>query len=300
MRLFIRHFFLFVLPCVVTFYSLELFAESEQNLYVRKKQILTQKLPLSTAVLGSSHSFFGVKIDSIDSQAYNFSWPSQTLEESLFLAQTLDNKCTVLLSISPHTLRSTNENRPEIHRNVLFNRIFNPNFLTSTHQWSFFWSLGGKKTLKMAKNGFNEIGRPCCNPQTGDGSCQGHSKSNFEESAQEAAERHLENSLQKKNLDILKSVPELGLKVRLFTTPFHESYRDLVNSDSIWKFTKELCNTISLESTLVSYEDWSDLALPDSAFWDADHLNDYGAEIFSKKLFGPTALDSLENALQLP
>jgi hypothetical protein len=152
----------------------------------------------------------------------------------------------------------------------------------------------------MARNGFNGIGAPGCNPETGCGMRSGQSTEIFEQTAKKAAERHLKSQLQKENVDALKSFAALGCQLRLITTPFHKSYRNEVESDSLWNFTRDLCRSLALESTLVSYEDWSDLPLPDSAFWDADHLNDYGAEIFSEKLFGLSALDSLLNALQLP
>ena len=284
MRKFLTKSFFVVSPILVLIVLTEFFAGKELNLYNRKKQTLSSHC-FARNVFGSSHAFYGIKTDGENS--FNFGWSSQTLDEAAYLISKLHNtpENEVFLTISPFTFRSTNKNRIESHRNVLFNRTFDASMARSVKDISFIASYGGRTALKMSRNGFNGIGLPQCDPTSGFGYRPGFSSEPIEKSAAEAAERHTRYPLNQRLPDIIQGLANGNIKLNLVTTPFHSSYRDLVKMDSCWIFTQQFCAQLAQSYPNVHYFNCSDFPLPDSCFWDADHLNEHGALLFTNELF---------------
>ena len=284
MSTFLQKTFLFFLPILTLIVVVEFFAGKEQNLYQRKKQVLNSQ-SFSKNVLGSSHAFYGIRTDGVDS--YNFGWSSQTLDEGAFLISKFSetNEKTFFLTISPFTFRSTNHNRIESHRNVLFNRTFDASMVRKLEDLSFIATFGGHAAIRMARNGVNQIGPSNCNPVTGFGRRSGVSSKPMNKSAQEAAERHTKKSIDNRLPAVLENIAKKNIKLYLITTPFHESYHERVMNDHVWIFTKQFCSQLAHSNPNVHYLDYSDFPLPDSCFWDADHLNELGASLFTDELF---------------
>jgi len=265
------------------FLTIEYFAGQERNLYFRKKEIF-EKGGFSAHVVGSSHAFYGIVANG--SSHYNFAWPSQALEESTFLVTETSPSVTNFLTISPFTFRTSNLLRKESWRNVYFHRVFRQFTTNKFKDYFFIFAQGGQKSIAMARNGFNEIGQPKYEVNTGNGRRGAeHSSEVLTASAIAAAGRHLNNPMDKSLMLKLEALAIEGQELQLITTPFHQAYLDIVEKDAGWLLTKQFCKHLSEEFPNVEYHDFSNFELPDSGFYDADHLNRTKAEIFSKILF---------------
>jgi hypothetical protein len=72
-----------------------------------------------------------------------------------------------------------------------------------------------------------------------------------------------------------------NIKLILINPPIHKSYRKLIPSNFIKSYSK--ISKILREDDVTVF-DYSHLALPDSCFFDFDHINQKGARIFSKMI----------------
>lgn len=258
---------------------LECIAGSEVNDYQRKG-IALEKCAVDTIILGSSHAFYGILANQQEnSSSYNLSWSSQTLDETFWLSAQVPDSVHLMICVSPFTLSSTMNDRIERWRNVLFNRYFQ--WLSSDwREMSFLFSLGGRRTTRMALNGLFETG-PTHIDEHGNGS-RGWRKPDFQQSAQEAFDRHFvrPNNPELKNLLVqLSKRPNTSF----FTVPFHSTYQERIKTAGNWVETTAILDSLSSYHG-VAYYNHSELNLPDSCFWDADHLNTSGRAQFTTAL----------------
>lgn len=208
------------------------------------------------------------------------SWSSQTLDETGCIAQQIPDSIHLLICISPFSLSTTINDRVEVWRNVFFNRTFG-RISSRSSELSFLLSLGGRKTFRMAQNGFNGVG-PSRIDKHGNGSRTSRGI-DFENSAIAAYHRHFRrpnHSKLKKTLILLSRRPN----TTFFTPPFHAAYQKLIAAETNWTSTLWLLDSLK-QSSQVTYADYSQWDMPDSCFYDADHLNTLGQRQFTKTLF---------------
>jgi hypothetical protein len=269
-----------VIGCLFAF-SIEWLASQEMNDYNRKANVL-QSQKMDTLILGSSHSYYGVKAGLAGSTGtYNLSWSSQTLDESAWLLSRIPENTHTLICVSPFSLATTVNDREEMWRNVYFNRNFD--WLSSDpKELSFWFSTGGRKTLKMARNVVGKV-RPSRIDDFGNGEQNG-TNSNLPETAGAACKRHFRKPLSQQLKRILIELSRRP-NIRFFTPPFHESYLACIEDKQLWNETLILLDSLSGTNS-INYTNYSKLPLPDSCFYDADHLNSTGSIVFSKILFG--------------
>jgi len=277
MRLLILKSTLWAFSCLSIWLVIEYYAGKEINDYRRKLEILNRR-NAGALILGSSHSFYGVLADE-SSGTYNMSWSSQTLDETGWIAEQVPDSIHLLVCISPFSLSTTVDDRVERWRNVLFNRTFT-HISSDFHELSFLLSMGGRKTLRMAKNGFNGVG-PSRIDEYGNGIRDSQVK-DFKGSAQAAHKRHFvrpNHDGLKRKLIRLSRRPNTSF----FTPPFHRSYQTLIANEPNWSATLSLLDSLS-RNYQVNYSNYSGWDTPDSCFYDADHLNKHGQRQFSRTL----------------
>ncbi len=297
MKAFLRKLIFWICSGLLFAACIEWLAGNEQNDYARKYEVL-KHAEADTLILGSSHSFYGLKANGLDiGGSYNMSWSSQTLDESFWLANEAPSQTHIFICISPFTLASTVNNRVELWRNAYFNRTFH--WISSNpKELSFFLSLGGRNILKMARNGINKIG-PSRIDVAGNGNREGSVES-LAHSADEACARHFRNATSKKLEQLLIELSKRQ-NTTFFTPPFHQSYLDCVAEENSWQQTLSVLDSLKRVRP-IKYLNYSALQLPDSCFYDADHLNRYGQMAFSEILFRNEEKRSLsrDQAVQLP
>lgn len=280
MEQFIRKSLTWAAICCFFAFSIEWLASREMNDYRRKAKVL-QSQDMDTIILGSSHSFYGVKAGVTNSNGtYNLSWSSQTLDETAWLLSKIPANTTALVCISPFSLATSVDDRQEMWRNVYFNRTFD--WLSSDPKELSFWlSNGGRKTLKMARNGIVEVG-PYRIDEFGNGS-RNSTNVNLNATATAACKRHFRKPLSQQLRRLLIESSQRP-NTRFFTTPFHKSYLNCIEDEPLWQQTLMLLDSLR-EANSINYTNYSTLTFPDSCFYDADHLNSIGSIAFSKILF---------------
>jgi len=297
MKAFLRKLIFWICSGLLFAACIEWLAGNEQNDYTRKYEVL-KHAEADTLILGSSHSFYGVTANGLDrGDSYNMSWSSQTLDETFWVANEAPSQTHLFICISPFTLASTVNNRVELWRNAYFNRTFH--WISSNpKELSFFLSRGGRNILKMARNGIIKIG-PSRIDVAGNGNHEGSVES-LAHSADEACTRHFRNATSKK---LEQQLIDLSKRenTTFFTPPFHQSYLDCIEKQSLWQKTLSILDSLA-RARPIEYLNYSALQLPDSFFYDADHLNRDGQIAFSEILLRDEGIKSLseDHALQQP
>ena len=110
--------------------------------------------------------------------------------------------------------------------------------------------------------------------KTGLAACQRHT--NFSHEYVEDNKQYLK--------DIIDDCVKRDIKVILFTTPTHKSYFELLDANQLNEMN-DICNRFDDKHENVVYLNWlKNDAFTDEDFFDADHLNEYGAEKLTKML----------------
>lgn len=171
--------------------------------------------------------------------------------------------------------------------------------------YSEFLSNGLKRSLIRIRNYYiKEKGKriPCSD--LGWGTAYNSSKAgDLMETGKAAAKRHTTDAVfseksQKeytKNLIILNSIYDFcnqhNVKLILITTPTYYTYRENLDKVQLNKMVETIDNFVDKHENAICLNYFEDTDFIAQDFFDADHLNEIGAEKFSRKL--AQAIDSL-------
>ncbi len=83
---------------------------------------------------------------------------------------------------------------------------------------------------------------------------------------------------------MIRDCQKRNIKVILLTTPTFHTYYDVLNQDQVIE-REEICNSLVQKYNHVIFLDWlKHKQFNEDDFFDADHLNEYGAEKLTKML----------------
>ena len=292
-----------MLPLIVLAVAMEMMLRTIPNDYGYKNDYLTHySASVEVLFLGSSHSYYDINPAYIHRPSFNASYISQSLDYDNELLKKhgdrIDSLKCIALSISYFTLFTKIENTSEAWR--IKNYTIYCEMNKAKHWTDYTEMLSNKLSLNLKRLSSyyldHKSNRTCTN--LGWGTDYNSSiKNNLKESGNSAAERHtvLDTNCYRENVNILRSIityaHKRNIKVLFYTLPAYKTYVNKLNQKQL-DITIRTVEELEYQYKNVNYFNWIDTpSFQETDFFDADHLNEIGAEKLTKKI------DSLINKM---
>jgi hypothetical protein len=287
---------LFSLPVFIIGILIEFLIRDIPNDYdIKKDQMIQVQDDVEILILGNSHAFYGINPIFFEKRAYNMAYFAQPLVyDKLLLEKFIDhtpNLKLLFLNISYPSLSYDFFQSPESFRAVYYHTRYG---LKNIGGIQYNWEVTGvrlKENLKNIKKFWSTGKLNSSTDENGWGKNYSFEKrEDLELTGKKYAKFHTSNSskdffLNKNNLEgIVTLANEHKVKVILYTSPLHFHYRNHLSQEQ-WGKNMDLLMELSGSNNNVEFWDFSaDQRFSDDDFFDADHLNNLGAEKFSKML----------------
>jgi hypothetical protein len=290
MKRFLKNIFLFVL----TFFFLMAILEAKTRIYktvmVQKKIYLDKNSDsIEVLILGNSHAGDGVDPTQFNLNTFNAAQGSQSLYYDMEIAKKYLDKMTslkfVLISIDYHSLYFTYSKEREFLYSYYYGINYKKNNLIKSNISLLLWGFGLKEGfLMMLKK----------TPKTVKG-WLGYKKTDFSTLNEFSGKKRVErfdkmiesNSVYKG--EIIESLNEFisllkckEIEPVLLTLPCHDFYNQNLNEDTVIQNNIDIENISKLNN--IKYLNLLYKKLPDTCFYNLDHLNRKGALIVSKEI----------------
>ena len=302
-RKFIKKTIGFLLPILIVAVGFEILLRQIPNDYKLKRTYLDEHASeIETLILGSSHSFYGINPEYLESNSFNASYLAQTLEFDLEILRKYEDQFQrlkyVILPISYPSLFETLEEKHNwrISYYVIYYNIFSP----SVKHYAEVLSKRPDFNYRVIKRYYLEGENGLLSSESGWPDTFYGVEGDFVESGKKAALRHTFDITRNydTNISILSSIISFcarkNLKLLLFTPPSHETYINKLEPEQL-KLAVETANELAKRHSHVSYENYlNDQSFSVSDYYDADHLNEEGSrkltlrinELINEKMAG--------------
>lgn len=261
------------------------------NVYRYKKSYLDENSDkIEVLVLGNSHSYFGLNPDYIAKKSFNAGHISQTLDYDLEIIRKYEDRWEnlkfIVLPISYFSLYEKMSESAESWRTkdyCLYYKIRSSRYLPYYTEM-----LSGQLSLKFKRLWsyyVKRIDNIACT-ELGWGTSYKVRKPSIDllKTGEYAAKRHriLDNQYFNEVCSVLDSIiifaEQKGIRLILFTPPAFESYRINLSQDQL-NHTVHAASLIGQRHNNCSYYNFlNDKLFAESDFYDADHLNEKGAQ----------------------
>lgn len=295
MKRFIIQTILLVFPVLAVMILLECSLRNVSNDYIYKRDWMqAHSSEVKILNFGSSHTYFGIRPQFFCDCAFNLAFTSQSLKYDNFLYNQYALKCDslryIILPISYFTLRSDLEKGSEWWRAKGYciymgctDHLYNPRYMLE---------ITSKDKLKMLPEVlFGECDLKSCDEYGfGVSYKKEYRVDDWSSSGSVAAKRHTSTHVERVDtniqylLSIINSCKERGVNVLLLTTPVYYTYMEALDTVQLEEMIS-VCNRLDDNNEHVVYLNWlQHQAFTEDDFYDADHLNEYGAEKLTKML----------------
>ena len=299
MKKFLIYGALFVLPLIVALVSLECLLRQVPNPYKYKYEWMQKNTEdVEVLVLGSSHTFYGIRPEFLDGKAFNLANGSQGMKEDLFLlkywADRYKKLKTVIYPISFSTWFVGRELEDDIesYRCRYYTIYMDCNLYPNLPYYNF--ELADYRT---AKDKTTKIFSPEEDPgydEYGWGTTYKLSKKKTDKwndgtEAEAAVHRHTAKSWDHIDLHYAQMKELAGfcksrnIQLILVTTPCWHSYYDHLDQKQLAKMY-ELTDQFRKEFGVIYLNYLKDPRFEADDFFDSNHLSDIGASKFTKIL----------------
>ena len=291
MKKFILNFLLFSFPIIFLFLLFILLLPTVPNDYSYKNNYLIKNAEkIEVLILGSSHSYYGINPSYFSFNTFNSAHVSQDLKYDLLIFNKFKNHLKnlnfVILPISYFTFFSLLEESKENWRIQYYN-IYYLNKFVEIDKINIKGSIKSiikyyilhKSNINVNQLGFNSR----------DMKKQNITKS-FEITGKEAALRHTKDNfnnliLNKERLEqLLNHCIYSNIKVILFTPPALDFYTKNLNLHQLEIAEKTLREITKSYKNVSYYNLLNDKRFDKQDFYDADHVNYFGAKKLSNIL----------------
>lgn len=296
MSKFIKNVLVFGAPIIVFFVIIEILIQRIPNDYSYKKSYLDQHSnEIEAFFLGSSHAFYSINPKNIHFNSFNGAHIAQSLDYDLEILRKYEKQTDklkyIVVPIDYFSLFNRLETGVESWRIKNYNIYYG--FNKSYQYKDNFEILNGKlfdNIKRVVHFYWHHKSEVSCN-SLGWGT-KHNSKNNKDliSTGKAAAKRHAKKrkSFFNENLAIVKEIIAIAkfkkAKVIFYTNPGYKTYVSQLNKEQL-KITYTTIKRIANSNPNVTYYDFlSDPSFMKEDFFDADHLNEIGAEKFSKKM----------------
>jgi len=266
------------------------------NDYKFKKEYLdNHSQNIEILCLGSSHTYYGINPAYFNKKSFNGSHVSQTLDYDLKILRKYQDRLNslkyILIPISYFTLYSKLDRGIESWRVKNYPLYYNIQSY-NIKDYSEVLSINTGTNARRIYSYYIKKNEEITTSELGYGTS--HSSKNQQDlikSGIEAAKRHTtkkDDTLFNENIENLKSIIQLAQQnksiVIFFTPPAYYTYSENLNPNQLEK-TVNTINKIAKEYDNTLYINYMhDKRFHKSDFFDADHLNEIGAEKLTKLL----------------
>ncbi len=279
-----------VLPVLFLLFLLEVVLRNIPNDYSVKYEFLSENAEeLKTLVLGSSHFYRGIDPSKLPAPAYNAAMFSQSLDYDYKVLKKFESEFdslkNIIIPISYFSLFTNLESGIESWR---------------ADDYNIYYQLDEYDNLELSRrNGFQNLMRVysyCLKGvsyeqinELGWGKRNGNASENeLKKSGIQAAKRHTVSKFDLLSQQsgylrkIIKMAERNQWKVYLITPPGYRTYTSQLSNKQLNK-TLEISRQLEAEFDFVFYKNFLKVDFLDSSdYYDADHLNEDGAEKFSR------------------
>lgn len=290
-RFVIRTVLLILIPTITIVALCEYYLRKIPNDYSYKSEWLAKESnSVKVMNLGSSHGFYGIKPEFFSEKAFNAAHVSQTIEYDYFIftkfINEMDSLKTLILPLSYGSFFDVLENSMEDWRVKYYSNYYGCNY----HRFELKYNLEiyyGVQFLNVYNSMLGKINhRTCDDLGWGTNYKLENRDEKWEESGAVAAERHtcdltdigLFEKSKKLIEEMILTCKQKNIQVLLLTTPTYTSYRENLNPKQL-ALTTETCILWEKQYDNVHYLNMiADDRFSPHDFFDADHLNEFGAE----------------------
>ena len=285
-----------VLLCVAI---CEHFLRRIPNDYSYKNEWLTNKANyVKILSLGSSHSFYGIEPSYFSEKAFNAAHVTQSIKYDHFIFSKffdeMDSLRILILPISYFSMFGSGPEGIEDWRTKYYSIYYGCKY----HRFEPKYNLETYNGLHLKNVVFSILGkanhRTCNDLGKGTTYALENRAENWEESGSIAAKRHTKTKidtviLAKNKMMVKEMINKCGQKkvfVVIVTTPTYHTYRENLNQKQL-NLMIECCESFEKQYDNVYYLNLlADDRFQSDDFFDADHLNEFGAEKLSRILNG--------------
>lgn len=296
-RFIIKILLCFLLPITFMLVVQEIALRSIPNDYAYKNQWLTKNAhQLKILTLGSSHGYFGIQPAEFSKLAFNAGHVSQSLLFDKFIlekfAPQMDSLEYVILPVSYFAIRSKGlEHGDERWRVKNYTIYYDCPYFKYQPEYALeCYKFAPKTTIKALLGRANH--QSCDSLGRGTEYVLKTRSEDWKDAGPSAKKRHTNLNYKQSDVDkniayineIISICEDKGVKVILVTTPTYHTYYDILDEEQYSQMV-ECCKNIANSHSNTIYLNW--LKHPnfdEHDFWDADHLNEYGAIKLTKLL----------------
>ena len=295
---FVKLVLLFLSPIIIGMISIEILLRSIPNDYSYKRNYLDQKSnDVEVLFLGNSHIYYGINPVNMKYKSFNAAHVSQSLNVDFAILQKYSSKWSdlkcIVIPVDYFSMYTSIESGIAKYRVKNYNIYYNLKIGESF--WDEFELFNGRLVYH-----FSRIFNSLINHKT-DIYCNNlgfgtdyYSKVSKEliNSGKIAAERHTVNvktdAIFYRNREILGKLITFStqehVKVLFVTCPAYKTYREHLNSNQLNTTIKYIKKLSSVNDNTQYVNLLSDASFLDTDFYDADHLNNIGAQKLSIKI----------------
>lgn len=290
MKTFIKKIFLFFVPIVILSVAAELLLRNIPNDYRNKNNYLTQNSnSIETLFLGSSHAFYGINPAYMHSRSYNASFISQSLDYDYAILKKYNGHWNqlkyIVLPISYFSLSAKLDVGTEAWRVKNYTIYYGIHTSNNFTDYTEILSNKLKINLKRLYSYYihHEESISCSDLGWGTKFNSKNKKDLFTTGKTSALRHNMYNEkIFSENLNTLNSIISFAdknkIKVLLFTPPAYPTYVENLESKQLNQ-TLDAAKKIDENHSNCTYVNLlTDTSFIEQDFYDADHLNEIGAE----------------------
>lgn len=295
MRNFLLNLFLFFLPITIVLGSIEFTLRSIPNDYkYKKRQMESHADNINILCLGASNGYYGIMPSKFTYDGYSLAFVSQSYKYDNWLYKKYISKCKsiryIVLPVSYPMLRMNLENSPEWWRIKGYCIYMGCNYHLMEPKYHLEISTKDKLKQLLREDFFWINHQSCDSLGWGTKYKKENRVQDWKSTGNSACIRHT-NQSQEFVLENVQYIQEIiddcerrSIKVILLTTPTYKSYYDLLEPIQLHEMF-EICYEFDNKHEHVVYLNWlKHNEFTEDDFFDADHLNEYGAEKLTKML----------------
>ena len=294
-RFLIQVIFIIFLPTMCVLGVCENILRSIPNDYSYKHDwLIKNSNSIKILNFGSSHGYYDIRPEFFSKPAFNLAFVSQSLKYDKFLYEKYATACDsleyVVLPISYFSFRSNLDKSKEWWRIKGYCIYMGCDYYGVNPKYNL--EITSKEKKSQLKDAFlQQLNYRTCDTL---GFCTNYKKEyraqDWQSTGLTACTRHSKGKKEniKTNLQylewIIQDCQTRNIKVILLTTPTFHTYYDVLNQDQVIE-REEICNNLVKKYSNVTFLNWlKHEQFDEDDFFDADHLNEYGAEKLTKML----------------
>ena len=296
MKQFLKKTLLFGIPIIVCIVIMELVLRNIPNDYSYKRNYLDQNSnQIETLFLGSSHSLYAVNPEYLNSNSFNAAHVAQSLDYDVEIlkkyANQMDKLKYIIVPIDYFSLYNRLETGVEYWRiknyTIYYGFDKSSGFVENLELLNGKWSENSFRVYKYLWKKKSEIS---CNQRGWGTNYNSKNKQDLFVTAKAAAKRHAKKSISffDENVKIVDEIISIAksknVKVIFYTCPAYKTYVSQLNQEQLQKTILTIKGIQNLNTNVFYYNFLNDAKFTAKDFYDADHLNEIGAEKFSKKM----------------